>query len=161
MILQLHAKALEGLHRLAGTYRNTAVTIGKSRHTPPNSIMVADEVQDMCEYVNQHWADRTAAHLAAYVLWKLNWIHPFADGNGRTARAISYVILSIKLNSLLPGTPTIPDQIASDKGPYYNALEMADAAWSSDNVEVSALEKLLNGMLAKQLLNAVKEAAGT
>jgi hypothetical protein len=38
---------------------------------------------------------------------------------------------------------------------------MADAAWSSDNVEVSALEKLLNGMLAKQLLNAVKEAAGT
>jgi Fic family protein len=90
----------------------------------------------------------------------MNWIHPFADGNGRTARAISYVVLSVKLDSLLPGTPTIPDQIASDKRPYYEALEMADAAWVGDRIDVSALETLLSGMLAKQLLNAAKEAAG-
>jgi Fic family protein len=90
----------------------------------------------------------------------MNWIHPFADGNGRTARAISYVALSIKLDSLLPGTPAIPDQIASDKRPYYHALEMADAAWTEDRIDVSALETLLGGMLAKQLLNATREAAG-
>ena len=98
--------------------------------------------------------------MAAYVLWKMNWIHPFADGNGRTARAVSYVVLSIKLDSLLPGTPTIPEQIATDKRPYYSALEVADATWASDKVDVSALEELLSGMLAQQLLNAAKEAAG-
>ena len=114
----------------------------------------------MCEYVNDNWAAKSAVHLAAYVLWKMNWIHPFADGNGRTARAVSYVVLSIKLDSLLPGTPTIPEQIAGDKTPYYDALEAADRSWASDRIDVSALEDILGRMLAQQLLNAAKEAAG-
>ncbi len=160
LILQLHKTALDGLHGLAGTYRNTPVTIGGSRHQPPEAIFVADEVQMMCEYVNDNWAARSAVHLAAYVLWKMNWIHPFADGNGRTARAVSYVVLSIKLDSLLPGTPTIPEQIAGDKTPYYDALEAADRSWASDRIDVSALEDILGRMLAQQLLNAAKEAAG-
>jgi len=114
-----------------------------------------------CEYVNENWGTNTAAHLAAYVLWKMNWIHPFADGNGRTARAVSYVVMSIKLDSLLPGTPTIPEQIATDKQPYYQGLESADKAWAeSEHVDVSSLETMLNTMLAAQLLSATKEAAG-
>jgi Fic family protein len=113
----------------------------------------------MCEYVNQHWSDKSALHLAAYMLWKLNWIHPFADGNGRTARAISYIVLSIRLHSLLPGTNTIPDQIAADKTPYYDALELADKAWKATGaVDVSALETMLSQMLARQLLQGLKEA---
>jgi hypothetical protein len=80
-------------------------------------LPVADEVQLMCEYVNDNWSTKSAVHLAAYVLWKMNWIHPFADGNGRTARAISYVVLSIKLDSLLPGTPTIPEQLPLTSSP--------------------------------------------
>ena len=158
-ILQLHQAALDGLHRLAGTFRNTTVTIQGSRHQPPEPAFVADEVQVMCEYINDNW-QKSAVHLAAFVLWKMNWIHPFADGNGRTARAVSYVVLSIKLDSLLPGTPTIPEQIASDKEPYYKALEEADTAWASGNVDASVLEELLGGMLAHQLLNAAREAAG-
>ena len=158
-ILQLHRAALDGLHRLAGTFRNTPVKIHGSPHQPPEAAFVADEVQSLCEYINDNW-NRSAVHLAAYVLWKMNWIHPFADGNGRTARAVSYVVLSIKLDSLLPGTPTIPEQIASNKDPYYNALEKADKAWTAGNIDVSALEGLLGDMLARQLLNAAKEAAG-
>ncbi len=158
-ILQLHQVALAGLHRLAGTFRNTPVKIHGSLHQPPEAAFVADEIQSLCEYVNGNW-DKSAVHLAAYVLWKMNWIHPFADGNGRTARAVSYVVLSIKLDSLLPGTPTIPEQIAVDKDPYYKALEAADKAWAENKVDVSALEGLLGDMLAKQLLNAAKEAAG-
>jgi Fic family protein len=158
-ILQLHQSALDGLHRLAGTFRNTPVKIHGSLHQPPEPAFVADEVQVLCDYVNENW-NKSAVHLAAYVLWKMNWIHPFADGNGRTARAISYVVLSIKLDSLLPGTPTIPEQIAADKRPYYRALEEADKAWAAGVVDVSALEGLLTDMLARQLLNAAKEATG-
>ena len=122
---------------------------------------MADEIQSMCEYVNSNWETKSATHLAAYVLWKMNWIHPFADGNGRTARAISYVVLSTKLDGLLPGTPTIPEQIAAGKQPYYNGLELADKAWTAtEKVDVSALEGMLNNMLAAQLLSATKEAAG-
>lgn len=91
----------------------------------------------------------------------MNWIHSFSDGNGRTARAISYVVLRSKLDSLLPGTPTIPEQIATDKQPYYAGLESADNAWTTtQQIDVSALEEMLNNMLAAQLLSATKEAAG-
>lgn len=159
-ILQLHRAALDGLHRLAGTFRNTPVKIGGSLHQPPDAVLVSDEVQSMCEYVNDNWSTKSAVHLAAYVLWKMNWIHPFADGNGRTARAISYVVLSVKLDSLLPGTPTIPEQIATDKDPYYKALEAADRKWADENVDVSELEAVIEAMLSQQLINAVKEASG-
>lgn len=113
----------------------------------------------MCEYVNGHWSSASAVHLCAFVLWKLNWIHPFADGNGRTARAVSYVVLSIKLDSILPGTPTIPEQIADDKTPYYAALESADTAFKAGQIDVGDLERMLGAMLAKQLLNAAKAAS--
>ncbi|HEV7409436.1 MAG TPA: Fic family protein [Bradyrhizobium sp.] len=158
-LMQLHSVALEGIHMFAGTYRNGVATIHGSKHDPVPAFRVADEVADMCEYVNQYWADKSAIHLAAYILWRLNWIHPFADGNGRTARAISYVVLSIRANSLYPGTNSIPDQISTDKNPYYDALELADEAWkATGQVDVSALEKMLSQMLATQLLQGLKEA---
>jgi Fic family protein len=158
LILELHQKTLEGIHPQAGTYRNSAVRIGSSSHTPPPHIEVPDHVVDMCAYVDEHWNVRSAIQLAAYVLWRMNWIHPFADGNGRTARVVSYVVLSIKLRSLLPGTPTIPDQIAADKKPYYDELEHADAAWKHERLHLSGMEQMLERMLAKQLLRATEEA---
>jgi Fic family protein len=159
VILQLHRAALIGLHPLAGTFRNTPVKIGGSGHKPPDAAFVGEEIEHLCNYVNENWS-RSAVHLSSYVLWKLNWIHPFSDGNGRTARAISYVVLSVKLDSLLPGTPTIPEQIAANKTPYYDALEHADMAFKAGNIDVSALEKLLEAMLANQLVSAAREATG-
>jgi Fic family protein len=145
---------------LAGAFRNTTVHIGGSTHSPVDAFLVPEEVHSLCEYVNQNWSRRSAIHLSAYVLWKLNWIHPFADGNGRTARAASYIVLSIKLDSLLPGAPTIPDQIAADKTPYYTALEAADMAWRDHKiVDLRNVEAMLDAMLAKQLVNAAKEAS--
>jgi Fic family protein len=161
VVLRLHKAALDGLHQLAGTWRNTPVKIGGSGHQPPEEAFVSEEVEALCTYVNNHWNDKSAVHLCAYVLWKLNWIHPFSDGNGRTARAVAYVVLSAKLDSLLPGSPTIPEQIAGDKEPYYKALESADHALKQEKkIDVSQLETMLDGMLAKQLLSAAREASG-
>jgi Fic family protein len=158
VILRLHQKALDGIHPLAGTYRNSSVYIGKSNHYPPPHTEVPDLVAEMCDYVNKNW-HMSANHLAAYILWRMNWIHPFADGNGRTARVVSYVVLSIKLDSILPGIPTIPDLIAADKAPYYKALEAADDSWKREIIGVMDMEQMLEGMLAQQLLNATKEAS--
>lgn len=67
----------------------------------------------------------------------------------------------MKLDSLLPGTPTIPEQIADDKIPYYEALEAADAALkASGEVDVTKLESMLESMLARQLFSAAQQAAG-
>jgi Fic family protein len=119
---------------------------------------VPDLVGGMCAYVNQNWNERNAIQLAAYILWRMNWIHPFADGNGRTARIVSYVVLSTKLNSVLPGAPTIPEQIAADKRPYYGALEWADESWKREILAISRMEEMLESMLANQSLSATKQA---
>lgn len=97
-------------------------------------------------------------HLAAYVLWRMNWIHPFVDGNGRTARAVSYLIISVRLRCRLPGTNTIPEQIASDRSPYYQALEAADKAFSEGKMDVGRAEKLLEDLLANQLASVLRAA---
>lgn len=142
-ILVLHREALDGIHPLAGTYRNSRVFISKSDHLPPKFLDVPDHVADMCEYINSNWREKNAVHLASYLLWRINWIYPFADGNGRTARVVSYLVLSIKLNSLLPGNPTIPDLIAANKSPYYEALEKADRAWRLEKLDLSEMEAML------------------
>jgi hypothetical protein len=54
----------------------------------------------------------------------------------------------------------MPEQIAGNKKPYYDALEAADKHLLDGNIDVSDLEEMLSGMLSTQLLSAAKEAAG-
>jgi Fic/DOC family len=111
-------------------------------------------VDEMCDHVNQHW-HQSGIYLAAYLLWRVNWIHPFSDGNGRTARAIAYLVLCAKLRQRLPGDRTIPDDfISGNKAPYYAGLEAADEAWSKGKLDVSALEDYLGKLLADQVTRA-------
>jgi Fic family protein len=155
LILALHREALAGISRYAGTFRTGGVGIEKSKHEPPGPHLVAGLVEEMCDYVNGNW-ERSPIHLAAYVMWRLNWIHPFADGNGRTSRITSYVVLTVRSGFIIPGAPTIPEQIVSNRNRYFEALDEADAAWAEERLDVSAMERLLAGMLADQLLEFYK-----
>lgn len=143
-ILSLHREALEGLSAYAGTFRPSGIDIGGSKHKPVDAFLVAAKVEELCDYINEHWSE-TALSLSAYALWRLNWIHPFTDGNGRTARAVAYLVLCARIGQRLPGTKTIPEQIAADKQPYYRALEAADSG------DLQPLEGLLGSCLARQL----------
>ncbi|MGE5737108.1 MAG: Fic family protein [Acidobacteriota bacterium] len=160
-LLHLHRIALEGISSYAGNWRPAGIKIGGSKHEPMGAHLVPGAIEEMCDYVNDNWEKSTPVHLGAYALWKLNWIHPFTDGNGRTARALSYLLLCARLGYRLPGTNTIPDQISRDKNPYYKALEAADQAWSEKKIDLSVLEELLGALLANQLLSVHKEALGT
>lgn len=160
IILQLHRAALEGLSSHAGNWRPAGVTIKGSKHEPPPAYLVPELVEDMCDYVNEHWDSSTAVHLAAYVMWRLNWIHPFADGNGRTSRMTSYVVLCIRSGQVLPGSKTIPEQIAEDRTPYFHALDAADEACRQGRVDVSEMESLIETYLARQLIEAMRRATG-
>jgi Fic family protein len=159
IIFKLHIEALKGIHPFAGTYRNTYAEIANSKHETAHHLDIADLMAEMCHYVNSNWKERSALYLAAYVMWRLNWIHPFADGNGRTARTLSYLVLNAKLKSLLPGAPAIPDLIDADKEPYYAALESADDIWKRNKiVAIGTMESLLEKMLARQLESATQQA---
>lgn len=150
---------MAGVHPLAGTFRNTAVGIEGSKHQPPREHLVSLLVEDMCDWVDRNWDQASALQLCAYTMWRMNWIHPFADGNGRTARAVAYLVLCARTGFSLPGSKTIPEQIAEDRPPYYRALEELDQQAAGDETDLSAMEKLLASCLRQQLASAYE--AGT
>jgi Fic family protein len=160
MIYALQRTALLGLTNYAGMFRPGDVKIGKSQHKPPAAHLVPQLVEELCDYVNDNFPTKSDVHLAAYVLWRLNWIHPFVDGNGRTSRAVSYFVLCMKSGNVLPGRKTIPEQIANNKLPYYRALEAADKEWAQGHLDLSQLEALLSAALAAQLADYHRKATG-
>jgi len=160
LILGLQREALAGISSYAGNYRPGGVAIEGSKHEPVGAHSVPELVEDICDYVNDHWNDSTPIHLASYVMWRLNWIHPFADGNGRTSRIVSYAVLSIRAGSILPGTPTIPDQIVDNRKPYFDALDAADLAFREGKIDVTKMEELLGALLARQLAQFYQAAGG-
>ncbi len=91
-------------------------------------------------------------------MWRLNWIHPFSDGNGRTSRILSYVVLCIRYGELLSGTKTIPEFITENRNPYFEALEGADAAYENKIVNVSLMENLMEELLAAQMYTIIENA---
>jgi Fic family protein len=161
ILLDLNRYALDGINNYAGNYRPSEIYIHGSKHKPPPRTEVASRVEELCEYVNQSFGGKSAIHLAAYVMWRINWVHPFDDGNGRTARAASYLVLCVKLGYRLPGKKSLIDLIVGNKPPYWTALEAADAAWANSNrVDVDALESLLENLLGAQLVSVLEDAKG-
>ena len=151
-LLHLHRIALAGISHYAGNWRPSDIEIGGSKHKPPGAFEVPERIEELCDYINDKWNEKSPLHLASYVVWRLNWIHPFTDGNGRTSRAASYMILCLKMGYVLPGKRTIPDQIAENKAPYYKALEAADIVWTTGRIDLTAMKELLSSMLAAQLV---------
>jgi Fic family protein len=160
VVLALHRTALEGINAHAGNFRPAGIEIQGSKHTPPGAHLVPELIEDMCDYINASWSTSTPVHLAAYVMWRLNWIHPFVDGNGRTSRVLSYVVLCTRLGFRLPGTMTIPEQIERDRNPYFRGLDQADEACKGGGLDVSAMESVIGSLLAKQLTNVYELASG-
>jgi Fic family protein len=82
--------------------------------------LVAAEVQRLCDETNTE--DYSGAHpilQAAYVHHALTAIHPFADGNGRVARALASMYTY--------RSHSVPILISADiKSEYFSALERAD-----------------------------------
>jgi Fic family protein len=156
-ICELNRIATNGLTESAGKFRQMAVVIDGSQHQPPPASEAPALLHELCDYITANW-DQPAIRLAAYVMWRINWIHPFEDGNGRTSRVVSYMVLCIRLGFILPGKQTIPEQLAADKQLYYRALEAADRAFAANQIDVSPLEKLLELALTRQLADVINQA---
>lgn len=162
LILMLQEIAVKGLLPNPGKWRQLPAKISQSKHTPPEAFRVEMLVQELCDYVNNNWHEKSGFHLAAYVMWRLNWIHPFDDGNGRTSRMLSYIVLLLKCGYVIPGTPTIPQQIQSNRSSYFKALESADCAYAADgSIDVSEMETLIKSMLATQLISVIDRLDGS
>jgi Fic family protein len=101
--------------------------------------------------IHENWFNWTATEIAAYGLWRLNWIHPFIEGNGRTARATCYYLLCSRSGALLPGRKIVPERIRENRQGYVDGLRAADRAWHEGNLDFSVLEGYLAQLLEAQL----------
>lgn len=148
----LNFQAITCLHTNAGEYRPCEVVVGN--HSPPPRYRVQALMDDFVNQVNRGWDATDPVVLAAYVLWRLNYIHPFINGNGRTARAACYFVLCLKSNVWLPGSVTLPELITQNREEYYGALQAADNSNAGGNLDLQPLHALLSRLLEAQLESA-------
>lgn len=157
LLCEYHAIAMEGILE-PGQLRKHEVVIGSRFgavvfHEPPAVAEVPTLLDDAFVDINR---DLVAdfVHAAAYALWRINWIHPFSDGNGRTSRAFAYLLVGLGLGGLPPGTPTLPEAISQRRFDYQDALVAADRSLRSGGPDVSAMEHLLHELLSRQIATA-------
>lgn len=148
----LNFQAITCLHTNAGEYRPCEVTVGE--YSPPAHYRVEALMEDFVNQVNRSWESFDPVVLAALVLWGLNSIHPFINGNGRTARAACYFVLCIRLGQWLPGTVILPELIRRERDAYVVALKAVDESAKAGALDLTALHKLLVTLLQEQLQSA-------
>jgi Fic family protein len=157
-IKDLNIYATHFLSHHPGEYRNALqinVSITETDLVPPPWERVWQLMEGFTAHLQAHYEKADPLELAAYVLWRLNWIHPFVQGNGRTARAYSYYLLCHKLQMWLPGEPIIPEQIRARRQEYCNMLVLADKALNDTGApDLNGLVTMLNQMLQIQLASA-------
>ena len=128
---KIHAIVLSGIDlKNAGIWRSDRVRISGSRHSCPNPIKIPNLMKAYFEYYESYKHTLHPLKLAAIMHEKLVTIHPFIDGNRRTARLIMNQIL------LQHGYPiTIISAENKTRGNYYKTLETAQISAKGDNSE--------------------------
>ena len=114
-ILQIHKIILSGIDDTnAGFYRSVRVRISGSQTILLNPLKVPDLMKDFSDWLMQKEDDMLLKAFEAH--YRLVSIHPFVDGNGRTARLL--------LNSMLLENGYAPIIIRPiDRKRYLSALE--------------------------------------
>ncbi len=145
-----NAVAVANLAQFGGRYREQPIYVGD--HIPPHFDRVSHLMDQCLSLIHENWEiiDHPT-YLPAFALWRMNWIHPFIEGNGRTARAACYYLICIRHGGLLPGRKIVPERIRENRRPYYEALRAADHKWSDGELDVSQLASYLEGLLKSQL----------
>jgi len=148
----LNFQAIACLHAYAGEYRPCQVLVGE--HEPPPHYRVQALMDDFVNTVNREWEMADPVGLAAFVLWRLNWVHPFINGNGRTARAACYFVLCVKAQQWLSGATILPELISRERQRYELGLRHADESMVAGAVDLAPLHALLVDLLKEQIAGA-------
>lgn len=88
-VLDLHRAVVGGDGPIAGALRDERVFIRGSLHVPPNYVKVPRLMDEMIARCREDQATGThPVAVAARLHFDLLTVHPFKDGNGRTARLL-------------------------------------------------------------------------
>lgn len=149
MLWTLNHVAVAQISQFGGRFRDEPIYVGD--HVPPHFSKVPDLMDRFISFVHENWFLLSPTELAAYGLWKMNWIHPFIEGNGRTARAVCYYLLCVRHGALLGGSKILPERIKENRDGYEAALIAADRAWEAGHLDFSQMEEYLAALVQAQL----------
>ncbi|MFZ2587505.1 MAG: Fic family protein [Alphaproteobacteria bacterium] len=151
-LCSLNHLAVLNLSESAGKVRNSEVYIEGAKFTPPDRYAVDKAFGDYIVGCHRDWETRGVLELAAFALWGLTHVHPFEDGNGRTARVAAYFVMCRKYGMWLPGRTTILQQIRQEPREYYAGLQHAtEAVVSRGAPDLVPLQTMLGRYLEIQL----------
>ena len=177
-VLNLHRSVVRGVRggdRFAGQLRREEVKVGDVEageivvhHQPPHWSRVEDDLRELVEWINRSYEKppREALERGAEDPWvhpvivagiaqhRLVWIHPFVDGNGRTARMFTTMLLygrGYDFKNLF----NLSSYYNEDRDSYYAALRAAD----QDGEYTPWLEYFIGGLARQMYL--VRERVGT
>jgi Fic family protein len=128
-ILTMHHELLSrqpGWESFAGVYRNELVWVGgdrgsprRAKHIGPQAELVQSAIADMLAFIQRD--DLPVLAQAAIAHAQFETIHPFADGNGRTGRALVQAMLRGK-GLIRNATAPISAGLLRDTDSYFEAL---------------------------------------
>ncbi|MBW6441480.1 Fic family protein [Patescibacteria group bacterium] len=101
LVLDVHKKVMKGLLQNGnfGDYRNAPVVVNNPRngeiiYLPPDAKDVNDLMKALIDYVNKNKEEIDPIIIAGLFHKQFVIIHPFVDGNGRTVRLLTKLLLA-------------------------------------------------------------------
>ena len=162
-LLEAHGLLMAGLIDAPGRFRSGGVGIYRGDqlvHMAPPAARVPGLVDDLLA-----WLDASTWHpllVSCVAHYELEFIHPFADGNGRLGRLWQTLILS-RWNPLLAWLP-IEEVIRSRQQGYYESLGQADQLGDLEPFvayQLEAIHDALRSELGSELCSEMSSEKGS
>jgi len=140
-----------------GAYRKTQVVVKNNRtlevsFRPPQAGFVSQQIKDLIAFINSsQQKDIHPVLKSGIVHYELVRIHPFLDGNGRVARALSTLILFLEGYDIRKFF-SLEEYFDSNAQYYYNALQSVE---KNNNDLTNWLEYFTEGLAIE--LSKIKE----
>jgi Fic family protein len=144
-MMKAHLTMMSGLVDEAGMFRRRGVGVFDGTtavHIAPPAERVNDLMNDL--FV---WLENSDDHLlirSCVFHYEFEFIHPFADGNGRIGRLWQSLILG-KLNPLFEHLP-VENMVYANQQAYYDAIAQSSAIGNSQPFIDFMLQEILNAL---------------
>jgi len=148
-LLKAHAQMMEALVDNAGSYRNSGVGVFSEQglvHMAPPPERVPQLMGDLFDWL-KHSNDHLLIRSCVFH-YEFEFIHPFADGNGRTGRLWQSLILG-KLHPLFEHLP-VENMVYSNQEAYYRAISSSTQLADSGPFIDFMLQEILSTLKSHQ-----------